>query len=85
MGGVAEARLGSPSRQKFERVSRLARTLSRAQTANRDVSTVLADLADRLGPKLDDPMVLAADLLAVPPPPPQPLAHAPPPAAAPLL
>jgi len=57
----ASTRDAATSRERFEHMSKLERSLSRTAAARRDLAQLVADLADRLAPHGNEPSVSLAD------------------------
>jgi hypothetical protein len=54
------------SRERFERTERLEKALRRTSASQRDLAQTASELADRLAPKTDEPMVSLETLLTEP-------------------
>src|SRR5215813_3131942 len=62
--------LASRDREHYEQMGKLERQLRRVAASQSDLGNALADLVDRLGPKVSDTTVALAEVYAVPAPPP---------------
>ena len=62
------ARHGMSSRQRFQEVARLERSLRRSSSLRQDLAQAAAELAERLCPETADAPGALADALALPPP-----------------
>ena len=61
--------LAARDREHYEQMGKLERQLRRAAASQTDLGAALADLVDRLGPKVADTTVALSEVYAVPPPP----------------
>jgi S1-C subfamily serine protease len=75
---------GAASRERFQEVARLERTMARNAAARTDLAQTALELAERLAPQTPDAPVTLGEALAPLPPPAPPTPAVPPPADGPL-